>query len=179
MISQRENFEALYTRYKPLVQSMIRRSVYDRDFREDVEQDVWLRLTIKLIEGVDADFKPQAWLMKVTKNLCIDEARRVKTRAVTETSTIVEIQGIEESALTLTPSTLGLPEVVAEHRELTEQIMRTAARMRPRQRMALVLRHVYNLTQQQVASEMGTTVAAIETLLWRARQSFIQRWQVQ
>jgi RNA polymerase sigma-70 factor (ECF subfamily) len=50
-------------------------------------------------------------------------------------------------------------------------------RLHPRYRVCLELRDYHGLTYDEIAARLGTTRAAVKSLLFRARQEFRRQWQ--
>ena len=67
------------------------------------------------------------------------------------------------------PSTLG-PEAELERRAAVEELRVAIAALPEKQREAVVLRDLYGLRYDEVGAALGTSVASVESLLFRARR---------
>ena len=73
------------------------------------------------------------------------------------------------------PDPAGSPEARAESNELAREIRSAIASLPENQRMAVVLQRYEGLTYQQIAEVLKTSVPAVESLLFRAKQSLRAR----
>src|SRR5205823_2037536 len=97
-----------------------------------------------------------AWLYAIAHNVCLSRsaaaARRSRVEAVRDVTLLSET-------------------VAARELEHDVQPLRDAlASLEPRLRRALLLREWQGLSYQEIADELGTTLAAVEALIFRARR---------
>lgn len=147
-------FEAL----RPRLTAISRRIVGSETEAEDVVQDCWLKW-----QGSDqaALATPAAWLTTVVQHQSIDRLRR---RARDEAAARI--------ALELAPE---VPPVAPEEEcmrqaELGEALARLLACLSPAERMALVLREVFECEHADIAAALGTGPANARQYLARARR---------
>lgn len=144
-------FEALYERHHRAVLNVAYRFLGDRDAAEDLAQEVFLKLYAS-----PGSYKPTAklstWLYRVTHNACIDEIRKRRNRPV-ELPPAIHSPGTSE------------PD------ELAEAVRAAVASLPEKQRTAVVLQRYEDLSYQEIAEVLGTSVPAVESLLFRARQT--------
>lgn len=160
-------FAALVGRHLPRVVALAKRMLRDDAEAEDVAQETLLRLW-KSGEAIDvgpAGLRP--WLRRVASNLCIDRARTGGRFVVTDE---VPDAGVEADQLK------GL-----EDRELSQRVGAALKGLPDRQRQALTLFHYEGLSQIEIASLMGISDEAVESLLARARRALksglAQEWK--
>jgi hypothetical protein len=67
---------------------------------------------------------------------------------------------------------LATPAQAAELREERLAVWRAALGLPPEQRLALALREMHGMSYARIAESMGKSIAAVETLLFRARVGF-------
>ena len=152
----------LTRRLTPMALRVAVRLLNDMAEAEDVAQDAMLRLW-KAAPGWRADeAKVSTWLYTVTRNLCMDRIRRVKTRG----GTAVDIDAIAEPAD---------PGPAADVR-LTEAARNTAladalADLPERQREAVTLRHLEGLSNPEIAEIMDISTEAVESLTARGKRN--------
>jgi RNA polymerase sigma factor (sigma-70 family) len=111
------------------------------------------------------------WLCRVAANLCIDELRRSQRR---HSSGRLADETWDELA---SPGPFGSPEATLEQRELRLAVWRATLALPPQQRLALALREWHGMSYAQVAGALSTSVSAVETLLFRARQGFRRAYE--
>jgi len=112
--------------------------------------------------GLDRGVVPQfelAWLFKIARNVCYNRSesssRRRRVESVHDLDTLQDVLATPERSASLS---IG---------ELT----RALGSIPERQRRALLLREFQGMSYDEIAGELGVSVAAVETLLFRARRS--------
>jgi RNA polymerase sigma-70 factor, ECF subfamily len=124
---------------------------------EDAVQATYLNACRSLLGG----FEPrvaQAWLYKVAHNVCLTKQRSYRRRSRVERPE--DIQSIEEF--------IAAPD---EHGDELLGIEDALAGLPDQQRRAILLREWQGLSYREVATEMGLSQGAVETLIFRARRS--------
>lgn len=150
-------FRVLLNRHLGGVTAIARRMLRDDAEAEDVAQEAFLRLwrTSATLEVGTAGVRP--WLRRVVSNLCIDRLRGSARQTVTD-----EVpEQIEE------PRQLDR----LERQELSGKVDAALKALPERQRLALTLFHFEGMSQSEVASVMGISDEAVESLLARARRA--------
>lgn len=164
-------FAELVARYQGPVVSFIQRYLRNLDVQtaEDLAQSVFLAAW----QGAGG-FKPRArvktWLYRMAINACLNERRRLRVRRQ------VRFEDSEDRAggrgMTDAETQGGSPDEARERQEA----VRTALEALPEsQRAVVVLRHYHDLPYREIAEVMEISVAAVESLLFRARQNLRER----
>lgn len=153
-------FESLYGRHHRPVLNVAYRLLGDRDTAEDIAQEVFLKLYTS-----PKSYKPTArlstWLYRVTCNACIDEMRRKQT-VPTELAQDDNLQAFDRAAS---------PESAAESNELARAVRAAIMSLPEKQRIAVILQRYEGLSYQEIAEVLKTSVSAVESLLFRARDA--------
>src|SRR5215471_8667448 len=139
--------------YEPLRSQLYRycryltRSPWDA---EDLAQDALARafVTLARMDGQEAT-NPRAWLFRIASNLWIDQTRR------------------QREVPTETPEVASAP--VAEPRAPREAAGTLLVTLSPQERAAVVLKDVFELSLDEIAESLGTTVGAVKAALHRGR----------
>lgn len=142
----------------PRIFALARRVLNDRADAEDVAQETLVRVWRRppaLRPGGGQTLDP--WMHRVALNLCLDRLRRRR-----ETPAAVLPELIDESP---TPERRVLAMSVAE------RIGAALDTLCVRQRLAIVLCHVQQLSNIEAADSMGISVDALESVLARARRT--------
>ena len=126
----------------------------DTQEAEDVSQETFLRL-YRASEYYRPTASLRTFLLKITKNLCIDIYRKKQPELI---DTLPDI--IEE----VTP--LHILEKVIEADKLENAIKELPVN----QRAAILLRHKEQMSYNQIAETMDLSISSVESLLVRARQ---------
>jgi RNA polymerase sigma-70 factor (ECF subfamily) len=140
------------------IHALAYRVLGDRSEAEDIAQETMLRTWRRPPErrpGTSDSL--DAWMHRVTMNLCLDRLRR---RRETPVDTLPDT--IDEGA--------G-PDRVLHSLDISDRIQATLMRLPERQREAIVLCHFQELSNIKAAEIMGLSVEAMESLLSRARRS--------
>jgi len=138
--------------------SLIRRSEHDA---EDIVQDVLIALHGAL-RGDDPPDDLRPWLYRVTRNRAIDAVRRKRWGDVALDVEFAAGDGREE------------PEAVLRRKESVRQLVSDLADLPVRQRQALLGRELDGLGPEQIATQLGVSVAAAQKLSMRARENLIK-----
>lgn len=160
----RTAFEALVGRHKDALYRLLRRYLGDRDEAYDLLQDTLISVWESL-PRYDPKRSFFAWTRTIALNKCRDFSRRQRFR-----SWFAQILAAQPPPDTLSPS---------EHAELSEAHSQQEQRLRRLDaaiavlptlyKAPLVLTIVEGLSQEAVATILGTTAKAIEMRLHRAR----------
>src|SRR3954452_1672554 len=151
----------LYERYSGKILGYCRRRLSSREEAEDAVQHTFLNAYRSLRTGV-VPHAEAAWLYKIAENVCHERTRSAWRRSRIER---VSDDGEMRDAVA-TP--------VHEHDEL-EGLADALAELTPNQRRAILLREWQGLSYREIATELETTEAAVETLLFRARRSLARK----
>jgi RNA polymerase sigma factor (sigma-70 family) len=151
----------LYERYSSKILGYCRRRLPSPEEAEDAVQHTFLNAYRSLRTGV-VPHAEAAWLYKIAENVCHERRRsawrRSRIEAVSDDGELRE----------------AVAAPVAEHDELAG-LADALAELTPNQRRAILLREWQGLSYREIAGELETSEAAIETLLFRARRSLARK----
>ncbi len=153
----------LYQRYYPRIYSFVSHLTYGRANAEDLTQEVFVR-ALKALGRFNGQYQFEHWLLRIARNLCIDEARRnVRQPALTDPRELPELEGIPA------------PDYVWESvsRDMVATVVHRALQALPsRQRTVLVMREMEGMSYADIAQVVGTNPRGVEATLRRARARF-------
>jgi RNA polymerase sigma-70 factor (ECF subfamily) len=133
-----------------------------REEAEDAVQTTFLNAQRGLGRGVVPEYE-LAWLFKIAQNVCHNRHQSARRRGRVEaTQDLDALQDVIASPDRSAAVSLG---------ELTSAL----GAIPVRQRRALLLREFQGCSYEEIASELGISVAAVETLLFRARRAVAQQ----
>jgi RNA polymerase sigma factor (sigma-70 family) len=147
----------LYERYAGKVFSYCLHRLGSREEAEDAVQSTFLNA----FRGLKRGIVPQAeapWLLAIAQNVCLSRRRSSRRRHRVESPADFDL--VEE----LAPSPPPRKDELIGLQDALEQ-------MPARQRRAILLREWQGLSYHEIASELGVSHAAVETLVFRARRS--------
>ncbi|WP_437722126.1 RNA polymerase sigma factor [Sorangium sp. So ce861] len=121
---------------------------------EDLVQDTMARGFVTLGMLFHELPNPRAWLFRVASNLWIDRARRRR---------------IERDALAEPAAERAAPGHALDGRAPREAAGTLVAHLSPQERAAVVLKDVFDLSLEEVAESLSTSVGAVKAALHRGR----------
>ena len=141
------------------------------DEAEDAVQETFLRAW-RGRGGFEGGALFRAWLYKIATNVCLDMRRRDSRRlgSLRSFAEVPWLQPYPDSLLDEVAAGDDQPDAVAVARETIELAFLAAMQvLPPRQRAALIVRDVLGWPAVETASLLGTSVAAANSALQRAR----------
>ena len=151
--------QALTARLGPKSYAVALRVLGDRAEAEDVAQEAMLRLWRQAADWQDGGARVSTWLYRVTLNLCIDLQRRRK-RAVVGLDTVAEPMD----------DTPDMPRRLQD-KARADALQAALMALPDRQRQAVVLRHIEDLPNPQIAAIMDISIEAVESLTARGKRA--------
>lgn len=152
----------LYERHSSRIFGFCLSRLGSREEAEDAVQTTFMNAQRGLDRGVVPEYE-LAWLFKIAQNVCHNRhqsaRRRGRLEAVQDLDALQDVIASPDRSVSVS---LG---------ELTGAL----AAIPKRQRQALLLREFQGLSYDEIAEELDISVAAVETLLFRARRSVAQR----
>jgi RNA polymerase sigma factor (sigma-70 family) len=149
-----ERTEQLFESYSRQLYSFCLYRLGDRHEAEDAVQSTFLNAFRGLERGV-VPYSDAAWLFKIAQNVCLTLKRSSFRRRRIE-------------------SPVPIDDSVASPEYETDAVFDLAGAVRglpAKQRRAILLREWRGLSYDEIASDLGLTQSAVETLLHRARRS--------
>ena len=148
---------ALVARLAPMALSLARRLLGDPAEAEDVTQEAMLRLW-KIAPDWDPDrARVSTWLYRVVVNLCTDRRRRRRPEPMDVLPELADG---------------ALPAVAQMQVQARVDALQAAlAELPDRQRIAVVLRDIDGLANPEIATILGISVEAVESLAARGRRA--------
>ena len=160
----RKAFGALVEHHQRAVVQFVYRFLGTTDLAtaEDLAQDVfpaaWRRAP---------SFKPRAkvltWLLRIATNTCLNHRRSDRLRKT------VSLDGASVGETIRAPS--DSPDARIQADESAERVRAAVADLPENQQAAIILRHFHDLSDADIAVVLGVSVSAVESVLFRARQT--------
>jgi RNA polymerase sigma-70 factor (ECF subfamily) len=154
----------LFEKYGERVFTFCYSRLRNREEAQDAAQTTFIHVLRSLQRGVEPEFE-LAWLLKIAFNVC----RGVRRSAGRETAVTQGVEDIDELAA---PPAAGY-----EGNERLAALRDGLAHLPESQRRGILLREWQGLSYAEIADELGLTVGAVETLLFRARRNLAARLQ--
>ena len=162
----REAFGKLIGAYQTPVFNLAYRMLGNADEAEQASQEAFIRAWTRL-DRYDPAHKFSTWLLSITSNYCIDQIR--KRRAL-----LLSIdEPIPAHPALMSEQETGPEARVAEAEQ--QMVVQNLLETLPADyRQAVVLRYWYDMSYEEIAEVMETTVSAIKSRLFRARRQLAQ-----
>jgi len=149
-------FELLIKKYRNPVLNFIFRYTGDRFGAEDIAQEVFLKVYLAA-SGFEPTGKVSTWIFKIAYNLSMNELLR--------RSRFVPMSGIDEIPAEQTEAD------DMSVKELAQEVEEAVRHLPEKQRAALLLRVNEGLSYSEIGDVLSTSIAAVESLLFRAREN--------
>jgi RNA polymerase sigma factor (sigma-70 family) len=154
VLARDEAFEKLYRRYVKDVYHYALALLRNPADAEDVTQTTFLNAYRAYKRGEEIR-KPQNWLIKIAHNVARSRYAHISRR-------------VKEVPLEEHVEQLALPE---DEKPNVEGVLHALGRLPFNQRAALIMRELEGRSYTEIADTLGVSVAAVETLIFRARRS--------
>lgn len=156
-------FDRLVEEYASRVFALLTRFLGPRENREDIVQEVFLRVI-----RARAEYRPEArfstWLYRIAFNLCANENERRRAAFSLDHAPGDFAEGRPDEH---SPA----PGEALERQDLVRGVRSAIAALPPRQRMALVLAKYEGLSYEEVGKVLGISEKAVKSMVHRARET--------
>ena len=159
-------FGKLIEAYQGPVYNLAYRMMSNSGEAEEAAQEAFIRAFTRL-ESYNPAHKFSTWLLSITSNYCIDQLR--KRRAI-----LLSIDEPLPPHPALSADQEKRPEsqlIMNEQQAMVQSLLEELA---PDYRQAVVLRYWHELSYEEIAEMMDTTVSAIKSRLFRARKQLAE-----
>ena len=157
--------EELFGKHQNEIYAYLLRMLRDPELAADLTQDAFVK-AYRAYDHLEKPENARAWLYQIAHRVALDNLRRHK---------IVRFVPLVGEARTTVPS--------AEHlvmdARLSGDLQRALERIPERQRTALLLAELHDLTGLELAAALGVSHVAARALLTRARESLRQALAVE
>jgi len=145
-------FTLVYDQHKELVWRLVSRFVASRHDREDLFQEVFLKIS-KALPKFRGEAKIETWIYRIAANTAINFVKKQQ----------------RYSWFKRTLEFLGKEEAQEEERE-EEVLFKPLAKLNPRQRMILVLAEVEEKKLEEIGEMLKVPVGTVKSNLYRAKE---------
>ncbi len=159
-------FGQLIEAYQGPVFNLAYRMLGNRGEAEEAAQEAFIRAYTRL-DTYDPARKFSTWMLSITSNYCVDLLR--KRRAL-----LLSLDQPLPPHPALMSDRADNPEVQAAHSEREEMVQALLDHLPEDYRQTVVLRYWYDLSYEEIAEMMDTSVSAIKSRLFRARRQLAE-----
>jgi RNA polymerase sigma-70 factor (ECF subfamily) len=161
----RAEIEILFTRHHAEIFAYLARMVREPEMAADLAQDTFVK-AYRAYDTLEDPARARAWLYQIAHRVALDEFRR--RRIIRFIPWTGESRGAAPSA-----------EHIALEGRFSGEMERALRRMPERQRSALILAELHDLTGLELAAALGVSHVAARAILTRARESLRQALAVE
>jgi RNA polymerase sigma-70 factor (ECF subfamily) len=151
----RDAFDEIVRRYRRKVYVVCYRFTGDHEDAADAAQDVFVR-AFKGLSRFKHKSTLGTWLYRVAVNTCLSRAAIKRP----ETEPVDAVERLDAN--------VPRPDDAIERDEVRDRVQRAIRLLPPRQRATVILRVYHELSHEEIARVLGTTVGASKTNLFHA-----------
>jgi RNA polymerase sigma-70 factor (ECF subfamily) len=164
-----EAFAVLVRLHQRQVYTLALRMLRDEEEAVEATQEVFLAAWQGL-RGFRAEARLATWLYRITYNHCLKVAERRQRDAQARAELASESAQAEHPA-----ARLSQLHAQAALRDLCDMVRAEIANLPPKYRAVLSLRHLQDLSYEEMATVLGMPIGTVKTHLFRARAILRQR----
>ena len=161
-----DSFGRLIGVYQSPVFNLAYRMLGNADEAEQAAQEAFIRAWTRL-DSYKPAHKFSTWLLSITSNYCIDLLRKRRTQ-------LLSLDGPLPAHPALMSERSSGPEAQAAIGEQQDIIQELLQSLPDDYRQTVVLRYWYDMSYDEIAEVMDTTVSAIKSRLFRARRQLAE-----
>jgi RNA polymerase sigma-70 factor (ECF subfamily) len=169
----RAAFAVLVEKYKQPLFNFICRTLRDETESEDLAQNVFLQV-YKSRQRYQATAKFSTWLFTIARNLCLNEIRR-RSRHPAESIEESHTDNEDRPQRQYEDKKNFLPGENVLHGELANKIEEAIADLPEMQCTAILLCRQDELSYEEIAEILGTSLSATKSLIHRGRETLKEK----
>lgn len=135
----------------------------DCEVAKDATQQVFLKLFVK-IEQFRSEAEFTTWLYRIVVNTCIDEQRKQK-----RFFPLADLLGMRE------PRVKKSQEEKFERREMSDEVQKAVAELKPKFRLPLLLKYVEGLSYEEIANVLEISPGTVASRLNRGHKALAKK----
>ena len=166
-------FRTLVARYQDRIYATAFSLLRSAEEAEDVAQEVFVEVyqTVARFRG---GASLSTWLYRLATSRALQHRRRGQARK--RFAYFTSLLGFDNQVLHEPPDHAH-PLALLEGQQQLDLLLQAIGRLPGSQQIAFTLRHEQELSYEEIAAVLGTTVPAVESLLFRARQTLRRHFQ--
>ncbi len=162
LAGNKKAFESIIQQHQRLVSHVVFRMVQNPADREDVCQDVFLKV-YEGLGGFKFESKLSTWIAKIAYNTCLNYLEK-------KTVPLFDDLTPEEQSLESFPSRVQGPDRIVEEKEASVLLRSEIDRMPVHYRTILTLYHLDQMSYKEIGETMDLPEGTVKSYLFRARR---------
>ena len=167
-----KSFKILVDEYQKKVLNTCNRFVNNREDAEDLTQEVFIEV-YRSISGFRGDSKLSTWIYRIAVTKSLDFLRKRKRKK--RFGIMKSISGEERLREELKATDISNPGTQAENQDRIKILNEALEKLPENQRVAFTLSKYDELSYQEIAEILETTIPAVESLIHRAKNNLKKR----
>ncbi len=151
-------FEAILLRHQDRIYNLCRYMLLDLRDAQDAAQEVFLK-AYRGLEGFRPDASLYTWLYRIAVNTCLDYMKKSRREAIKSEPLTEDL-----------PSDEPFPEQLYESAEIHDFIQLALQKLPEKLRAAIVLREIEELSYEEIAEVLRTSLGTVKSRISRARE---------
>lgn len=167
----RQAFAALVDEYQDMVYNVTLKMVHNRELAEDLCQETFIKV-YKGLPSFRGKSSLSTWIYRIAYNVCVSEMQKARYRH--EDSRTGDL---DRGEVTISRHTSDATDPLREleRTELKQNVAGLIERLKPRQRLAIMLHYQGDQSYQEISEIMDVPIGTVKTLLFRAKESLRER----
>lgn len=158
-------FEEIVSRYKDRIYNLAYRMFGSREEAEDIAQETFLH-TFRALESFRVEERFSPWIYRIATNLCLDRLRKMKHTVASLDAPVGPESDIPQQVADWSHA----PEKLYELSEMRADTQEAIDGLPPKYKVVVVLRHLQDLSYDEIARVLGIPQGTVKTRLFRARE---------
>jgi RNA polymerase sigma factor (sigma-70 family) len=167
LAGNRKAFESIIRQHQRLVSHIVFRMVSNQADREDICQDVFVKV-YQHLGSFQFESKLSTWIAKIAYNTCLNYLEKKKVLLFDD------ISGEERSLESLPGNGTG-PDRLAEEKEVSSLLRSEIERLPVHYRTIITLYHLDRMSYKEIAETMELPQGTVKSHLFRARRLLKER----
>lgn len=155
-------FETLIGHYQKLVSHVVFRMVVNRSDREDICQEVFVKVYQNLA-GFNFQCKLSTWIARIAYNACVNHLEKKRVPLLDDLYP-------EKNELEKYPSNAVTPECYAEEQDVSVRVRAEIEKMPARFRAVVTMYHLDEMSYEEIAEVTGMPLGTVKSYLFRGRR---------
>jgi RNA polymerase sigma-70 factor (ECF subfamily) len=163
-------FDRLVEAYSPQVYALLTRFLGARSNREDMVQEVFLRV-IRARDRYQPAARFSTWLYRIAFNLSVNESQRASGKEFQSDASGADGAADLDRMDEITDERAADPGAHLAQSDVVRAVRRAIARLPENQRMVLILAKYEEMAYADIANVIGSSEKAVKSLVHRAREN--------
>lgn len=161
-------FEELILPYQNKIYALAYRYMGNEEDAYDMTQEAFLK-AFRSLRTFKGDSSFGTWIYRVATNICLDELRRRKRRIIPlsldEPLATRDGDSVDKEIADMQPT----QDIIIEQEEFAQYIQNLVSQMKPEHKNVIILRDMMQLSYEEIANVLDTSVGTVKSRLSRAR----------